>query len=256
MTAKHIRLITPHTTPRPEKLDGLKHLERDDLTFSQVKLGYGPSSIECEYDDVLSAPYIAGRAIEAEADGIDAVVIDCMGDPGLQATREVVRIPVLGAGETALHVAAMLGHAFSVITIMDRVRPILERRVRVYGMAERLASVRAVDVPVLEINDTKEILYGRLSTEALAAVTEDKANVIVLGCTGFLGCAQAVADALKAAGFDIPVIDPLPTAVMVAAGLVDAGLTHSLATYPLPPSKTRTGYAIPTIGTPPKVPAK
>lgn len=247
MAKKHIRLITPHISPRPEKLEGLEHLRRDDLEFSQVRLDFGPSSIECEYDDALASPYIVGRAMEAEGDGADAVIIDCMGDPGLHAARELVRIPVLGAGETSMHVAAMLGHAFSIITIMDRVRPILERHIRVSGLASRLASTRVVETSVLDINENLPELFARLSEEALIAVTEDKADVILLGCTGFLGCAEAVADALERTGHSIPVIDPLPTTVMFAAGLLDAGLTHSLATYPLPPHKARTGYAIPNF---------
>ncbi|MBW7835951.1 MAG: aspartate/glutamate racemase family protein [Sphingomonadales bacterium] len=245
---KHIRLITTHTTDMSHKMSGLKHLEREgELMLSQVHLDYGPASIECEFDDVLSSPYIAGRAMEAEADGAHAVIIDCMGDPGLHATREVVRIPVLGAGETSMHVAATLGHKFSVITIMDRVRPILENHAKTYGLYEHIASVRAVEVPVLHISNDKEKLYALLADQSHKAVVEDKADVIVLGCTGFFGCDTYIRNFLLEKDIDAPVIDPLPTTIMVAAGLLEVGLTHSLRTYPKPPIKERTGYQIPNI---------
>ncbi len=245
--SKHIRLITVHTTPRPEKLEGLKFLVNERLKISQVKLDSGPPSVESEFDEVLSAPFIAGRAMEAIGDGADALVIDCMGDPGLHATREIVRIPVLGPGEVSMHMAAMLGHKFSVVTIMDRLRPVLENRAKIYGVYDRLASVRAVEVPVLEINTSREKLYGLLAAESLKAVEEDKADVIVLGCTGFFGCDKVIAKALRHSGYDIPVIDPLPATVAMAAGMLDVGLTHSLSTYPLPPVKKHTGYKIPQI---------
>ncbi len=40
----------------------------------------------------------------------------------------------------------------------------------------------------------------------------------------------------------MPVIDPVPTAIQVAAGLVEVGLCHSKTAYPAPPAKTITGY--------------
>jgi allantoin racemase len=40
------------------------------------------------------------------------VVIDCMGDPGLFGARECVSIPVLGPMQTAMGIAAMMGHKF------------------------------------------------------------------------------------------------------------------------------------------------
>ena len=36
------------------------------------------------------------------------MIIDCMLDPGLPAVREKVTIPVIGPGQTAMHLAAML----------------------------------------------------------------------------------------------------------------------------------------------------
>ncbi|MCP4321048.1 MAG: hydrogenase expression protein HupH, partial [Alteromonadales bacterium] len=41
------------------------------------------------------------QAIKAERAGADAIIIDCMGDPGLNACREAVSIPVIGPCQTA-----------------------------------------------------------------------------------------------------------------------------------------------------------
>ncbi len=109
------------------------------------------------------------------------------------------------------------------------------------------ALFRAVDVPVLEIHKDPSALRNALAREALAAVREDKADVIVLGCTGFLGCAEAMRDTLITNGFDVPVIDPIPLAVHVAEGLVRTRLSHSKRTYPAPSRKALQGYDFPEL---------
>jgi allantoin racemase len=241
---KHIRIITPHTTPRPGKLDELAGLElMADLKFSHVGLESGPASIESAFDEALCAPYVVGRCIEAVQDGVDAVIIDCMGDPGLEAAREVVKIP----GETSMHVAAMLGHHFGVVTIIDRVRPIFENHAKVYGTFDKLVSVRSVDIPVLEIAHDPEKLVEALITQSVAAIREDKADVIILGCTGFLGVSEKIEAALKERNLPVPVINPLRTTAMMAFALSAAGLTSSLLGYPAPPQKPMKGYVLPSF---------
>src|SRR3546814_4706331 len=87
---------------------------------------------------------------------LDAVIIDCMGDPGLKAAREVVSIPVLGPSETAMHLAAMLGHRFSIVTVLDSVVPMIDNLAKLYGMADKLASIRVIDIPVLDLESDRK----------------------------------------------------------------------------------------------------
>ena len=247
---KNIRIITPVTTKGIRSLDDVAPLERPDLTFSHTLLDSGPASIESEYDEALAVPDTIAKTIAAEQDGADAVVIDCMGDPGLQPAREVVSIPVLGPCETSMHVAAMLGHRFSFVTVLDSVRPMVENMARVYSVADKLASIRSIGIPVLDIEQNPERVQKSLAAEALAAVREDRADIIILGCTGFLGCAEAIRAELLTRGHDIPVIDPVPTTVLIAAALIDLSLSHSKTTYPTPREKPVAGFDLPSAGTP------
>ncbi|MDA5194123.1 aspartate/glutamate racemase family protein [Govanella unica] len=245
---KKIRIITPHTTPRPTKLDELAGLDNFiDVTFSQVGLDTGPASIESAFDDALSAVGVVSRAIEAQNEGIDAVIIDCMGDPGLDAAREAVSIPVLGPGETGMHMAAMLGHKFSVVTILDRVCPILENHAKIYGVQDKLASVRPIDIAVNDIAHNETLLIEKLTEQSLLALTQDKASVILLGCTGFLGISEKLSAALQDAGYPAPVLNPLRTAVMTAFGLISLGLTQSSIAWPPPSPKAIKGFTIPKL---------
>jgi allantoin racemase len=59
-----------------------------------------------------------------------------------------------------------------------------------------------------------------------------------------LGLAAELAAALAGQGQpDVPVIDPLPAILHVAAALARSGLAQSKRTYPDPPAKHRPGYA-------------
>jgi allantoin racemase len=240
-----IELITPIITKGIRNLAEVQPFERADLTVTHTLIDQGPASIESEFDEALSVPDTIRKAIDAERKGANAIIIDCMGDPGLHSCREVVTIPVLGPCQTALHTAGLLGHSFAFVTVLDRLRPMIAKLVASYGLSDNYASFRAVDIPVLDIGHNLAALNAALQREAIAAVKEDHADVIVLGCTGFLGCAGAIRQALLTAGLDVPVIDPIPLAVHVADALVKSGLSHSKHVYPAPRRKAIGGYLFP-----------
>ncbi|WP_405243182.1 aspartate/glutamate racemase family protein [Lentisalinibacter salinarum] len=240
-----IQLITPIVTRGIRTLDEVEPFLRDDLEIRHSLIDQGPSSIESEFDEALSLPGTIRKAIDAERDGANAIIIDCMGDPGLHACREVVSIPVLGPCQTAMHVASTLGHRFAFITVLERLRPLIDNLVATYGLTHNYASFQAVDIPVLDISHSMEALNKALTGKAIAAIEEDHADYMILGCTGFLGCADAMSAALQEAGHDVPVIDPIPLAVHVADALVKTGLSHSKLAYPSPSVKQIDGYDMP-----------
>jgi allantoin racemase len=241
--AIHIRVVTPITTAGFRTPADAAGLETDGVRVDFVNIDTGPASIECDYEIMLAQPGTIARIVEAERQGADAVVIDCMGDPGLFGARECVSIPVLGPMQTAMGVAAMMGHKFSVVTVLDRILPMIETQAAVYGMTGRLASARSVDIPVLELEKDLAATKRALVAEAKRAVLEDGADFIIFGCTGMLGCADAVHEGLLEHGLDVPVIDPVPTAVNVAAALVRSHLAHSKRAYREPPRKAVVGYS-------------
>lgn len=240
--AIEIRVITPVTTSWFRKPEHLEYLQRGDVRISHSILRRGPPSIESELDEALAVPDLVERVIEAESSGVDAVVIDCMGDPGLRAAREAVRIPVIGPSEASMHLASMMGYRFSVVTVLDSVRALFENAAVLCGLASRLASVRVVDIPVLELDKDLARLHGSLSAQAQLAIEQDRADVIIFGCTGMLGCTDAVTAHLEARGFQVPVIDPVPVAVRLAESFVRSGLRHSKRRYPTPPAREYVGY--------------
>ena len=239
-----IRVVVPSITKEYEAL-GLEQYSpgaRPGTEISVTLLDKGPASIESRYDEIVAVPDIVRKVVAAEKDGVDAVIIDCMADPGVVASREMVSIPVIGPAETAMHVASMLAHRFSLLTVLDRAVPIFRELAHMAGVEGRLASVRAVNIPVLELSDTERVVKA-LVEQSVMAVREDGAHLIVFGCTGMIGLAEEVEKGLVEQGIaDVPVIDPGVLAVKVAEAFVDLGLSHSKRTYPQPPEKQIVGY--------------
>ena len=194
----------------------------------------GPSSIESAYEEYLSVPGTVEKAIQAEKDGFDGMILGCFGDPGLEALREMLNIPVVGPGEMALHIAAMLGNKFSIVTVLDSVVPSLERLARIVGLDKRLASVRAVNIPVLELSRNIESTTSRMMEESRKAIQEDSADVIVLGCMSmaFMGVSDRMQESLG-----IHVVNPALLSLTVLEGLVQGGLSQSKKAYPFPLKK-------------------
>jgi allantoin racemase len=104
----------------------------------------------------------------------------------------------------------------------------------------KLASVRAVDIPVLELEDRAKTSEA-LVKQSIKAIEADNAHVIVMGCTGMAGLAKEVKDRLAKQGYNIPVLDPAFVALKMVEILVDMEASQSRLAYPRPPEKERTG---------------
>jgi len=197
----------------------------------------GPKSIEGACDVVAAEPGILRAIAEAEQAGVQACMINCFGDPAIEAAREVATVPVVAAGQSSMCLAATLGQSFSIITAVPEAKSPLWNRVCIIGLTSKLASIRDIDLPVLQLQEDRERLAERLLEESKHAINEDGAHVIVLGCTGMRGMARSLQEGLKDASLEVPVIDPLHAMIKYAEGLIDMGLNYSRMTYCVPPAQ-------------------
>jgi allantoin racemase len=183
----------------------------------------GPASIESVEDERRAAASMLDVLPGAVADA-DAVIIGCFGDPGLARAQALLPVPVVGPAAASIHLAAQLGGRVGLLTVVEEVIPILHQLVATLGMGTRVASVRAVEVPVLELRERREEVIARLLREGRQA-KKDGADALILGCMtmGFLD----VADDLSAA-LAIPVLNPVLAALHTAEALL--GLSQASET--------------------------
>jgi len=230
-----VRVVVPvaHARFNDEAREEFVRWSAPGTEVSVVNLDEGPQSIESECEDALVVPDFLRKAKDAESEGCDAIICDCFGDPGVRAARELVDVPVIGPGEAAMLLAAALGYKFSVITVLRQVFPLIEAVAWRTGVESKLASIRAVDIPVLELCD-KGRMIAALHAEMRRALEDDSAQVVVLGCTGMMGVAAELQARLKTDAFQVPVVDPVAAAMKLAETLAGLGIRQSRLAYHKP----------------------
>lgn len=198
---------------------------------------HGPKSIECAFDETIAGAAMLDQVQQGKIMAVDAHIVACFGDPALDAARELADAPVIGIAEAAFKLASMVGHKFAVVTTLSRTVPASEHLLHKYGYKHLCSGVRATDIPVLALEHIEPSAYKQLRDECLAAVEEDGAEAIVLGCAGM----SALVERLRAE-LPVPIIDGVAAAVKLAESLHQLGLkTAKTGQYGAPVNKPFVG---------------
>lgn len=219
-----ILVINPNTTRSMTKkiATAARHVAKEGTRIIATESKNGPASIQGFYDIALCH---AGLVEEASKySDADAVIVACFDDTGIDALRCLFDVPVIGIGEAAYHAASMISTKFSVVTTLSRSVAGLEANLERYGLAKRCAKVRASDVPVLKLEENDPACIAAIRSEIRAAIEEDGAEAVVLGCAGMADLMESLSEE-----FGIPVIDGVVSAICMAEALVGAGLKTSKA---------------------------
>ena len=214
-----INVVNPNTTVSMTETVGraARQAAAPGTIIAAITSSTGPVSIEGYYDEALCLPGLLIEIRKGEAAGIDAHIVACFDDTGLDACRQIATAPVIGIGEAAYHAAALVAQRFTVVTTLGRSIPALEHNLMKYGF-DRRARVRAAEVAVLALEDPASDARARIDAEIRRALSDDRADAIVLGCAGM---AQLARDLSAAHG--CPVIDGVGAAVKLAEMLVTLG---------------------------------
>jgi len=237
-----ILVVNPNTTASmTDKIRAAAEAAASPGTqVTAVNPGMGPASIEGFYDEALAVPGLLAEVAKGEARRVAGHVIACFDDTGLEAARTLARAPVVGIGEAAFHVAALVAGRFSVVTTLGRSIPAIEFNLLKYGLAARCGRVRAAEVPVLALEDRGSDARRRIEVEIEAAKREDRAEAIVLGCAGMVDLAAALS-----ARHGLPVVDGVTAAVVLIESLVRLGLaTSKVGGYAEPLPKAVAGASV------------
>ncbi len=115
-------------------LDGLKEwgkvqkgllepIKNSDVEITEVDLPKSPiKEISSSVHVGIVAMLQVEEAMMAEEKGFDAVVLGCLDEPGVTEAKEVLRIPVVGEAESAMHYASLVGRKFSFVEALLKVK--------------------------------------------------------------------------------------------------------------------------------------
>ena len=225
-----ILVINPNSTvSMTEKIaTAAKKVAHSDTEIIPVTSSQGPPSIQGYFDVAICLSGLINEVQRSE--NIDAIVVACFDDTGVDAIRCIVEVPVLGIGEAAYHAAAMLANRFSVITTLSRSVAGIEANLIRYGLMAKCSKVRATDIPVLKLEENDPETLRLIEQSIESAIEDDKAEAIVLGCAGMTDLMRHLTDKFK-----IPIIDGVSCATNFAEALVKSGLkTSKILTYAAP----------------------
>jgi len=142
--------------------------------------------------------------------------------------------------EASAQVAMLIARTFSVVTTLRRSVPAIEDRLKLAGLLDRCASVRASGMSTLEVDADPGGAVRGIVEQARIAVEQDHAEAICLGCAGMAGLEQAIT-----AELGVPVVDGIGAAVRLAEAVVGLGLaTSKVSTYAPPDPKPITGWPL------------
>ncbi|WP_040269129.1 aspartate/glutamate racemase family protein [Pseudomonas rhodesiae] len=198
---------------------------------------FGAESVEGNFESYLAAIAVMDRVM-AYDQPFDAVIQAGYGEHGREGLQELLDVPVVDITEAAASTAMFLGHAYSVVTTLDRTVPLIEDRLKLAGLYARCASVRASGMAVLELEEDPLAAMKAIVRQAELAIHEDKAEVICLGCGGMAGLDEQIRQRTG-----VPVVDGVTAAVTIAESLVRLGLsTSKIRTYATPRPKKVIGW--------------
>ena len=239
-----IKAVTPVVVPPKEcrrREEGTKRDAglRPNTEIRFVSIRNGPRYL-LYFSELLSSDYnVMLEASKAEKEGYDAVQPDCTFDPAVKVLKELLNIPVVGPLECSVHIASMLGRKFSILVNDIKMAKFYEERVREYGLADKLASIRESSITLedLGIHSGKqdvETIKKKISVAGEKAILEDDADVIILPCTDIFGLKDLFMEK-----YGVPVLEPGPIATKMAETLFDLGLKQSKKAYPSPLSELK-----------------
>jgi Asp/Glu/hydantoin racemase len=81
------------------------------------------------------------QIVAAEKEGFDAAITACYYDPLLQGVRTAVDIPVVGIAEASMHMAAILGYRFGVVSISPEGALDMDQNVDRCGLRQKCVGV-------------------------------------------------------------------------------------------------------------------
>lgn len=191
------------------------------------------------YDDLFDAVKRGGR------DGYNGIIIGCAADPGHREANYMSSVPVFGPLQAGLNLACLLGRRIGLLIPSHDAEERSavawhEETIRRYGISRDRIVFRAVQVghPPQETMENclaekrwielKEEVMSRFRgsvtqdgiIQAKKAVEEDRAEVLLFGCTLWGGLLSPIAQAV-----DVPVLDPVITVLKSAEMAIKARIS-------------------------------
>lgn len=202
----------------------------DDFPGAQVFKEMGKQNILTGLHHALETPNLVKKIVWAQEAGYDAVVQSNTFDPGVEAARLAVGIPVVGVFRTTMHFAATLATRIAVMVPLDGHVPYTWRIIKSYGMDPWVVSVRPVEVYGIDLMPRKNEIE-ELAVDVMRRQVEETSAEVIIPLGGAL-IPQVVSPEVLEERVGVPVLNTKSIGIRFAETCVDLGITQSPIAYP------------------------
>jgi allantoin racemase len=203
-----------------------------DIGFSVIKATFFVRA-NAQINALSAGPLVAEAAQKAEANGFDAVVPFGTLDAGVELARNLVRIPVVGAGQSVMHLAVQLSNRLGIVSYETTSIPFMRKQMHAWKVLDSVVGFRALEIPLLDSTAKRGPMRERFLQMARDLIDKEDAEVIVPMGVTMVPVQYPAVEFSKELG--VPVLDALATSIQTAEAMVRTGAIHSLKTYPRPP---------------------
>lgn len=174
-----------------------------------------PAKLDSARDIRVSEEYVIEEAMKTELARHDAVLPDCVLDPGLDRLERECPVPAFGILKLSTGFLVSLGHRFAAYT---RNRPIgdeLRERLYGYGFLQHFDRVAVLDLAFEDISNEKG--WNEALHEAGKRFTGSRTTVVINGCSAV--------KLRPSSGSAVSVVDPTRLALASLGLAAGEGLT-------------------------------
>jgi len=204
----------------------------DDLGAGDVQQALEQGNALAGLHHILETPALVKKIMEAERAGFDAVVQSNTFDPGVEAARLAVRIPVVGVLRSSCQFAACLCDRFGLIAPTDSYVPYVWRLVENYRMAKFVSEIRPLKFSEHDIPKERARAVERIVAVSREMIAAGAQAIIPLG--GNVVPYQISPEELEPQ-IGAPVINTKAVGIRFAELMIVSKVTHSQIAYPWSP---------------------
>lgn len=152
----------------------------------------GPHTIEGALDAALGTAAMLER-VAAYSEPFDAVVVACFGDPGIDALRMLVRVPVIGIGAASFTQASFCSQRFAIVTPLIGTPQRYAAVAALMGLSRQFLGTYQTRLSVADFESDDPNVIEILVFHAQQAV-KDGAECLLFGCAGIADQIREIED--------------------------------------------------------------
>lgn len=213
---RRITLINPNTNTTTTRLmaDIAQAAAPPGISVTGATVAHGPPLITDEAGLANAADAVLAL-LDSIDDSADGYIISAFGDPGLDAARQRLHVPVAGIAEAGMVEAAAGGRRFGVATTLPGLEAAIAKRAEAYGVAAQFVSTQLTDGDA-SYNMADPARLADALEGAIRRCVDDGAEAVVIGGGPLAQAAKTLAPRMP-----IPLIEPVPAAVRAIVRALD-----------------------------------